>query len=415
MIQIITSDVDKYKNYSNKKYKISNLTEIQALDDFEICIIDLNSEILWRNVRDDIDSINSIKDLKTIKTAMMNSQKTTILIVFPQNRFFKFNYAYSSDISGKKYNRECRLKDIQDAFMGIINNNLILLNNCYISFEKSISNIDNQDINADFYFSDIKYSGYIPIVFSKKSNKITTIMKDKRIITTLDILRDEVILGSFIEKYCIDNEKEKNIPEWIKDVKILNDEQLEEERKNNLSEIQSLTEKNEKIDEELDQNLEYKSILYSTGNELVKVVLKMLDEILENDSSTFVDEKKEDFLIKKDDVTFIGEIKGVNTSVNNGNVSQLDNHVQNYIDLLDKKGVEENVKGLLIINHQRTKPLEERQEVHEHQIKLATRNCALIIESQTLLNIYESYRLKKITGEEIKNIFKNEIGLLKFE
>ena len=47
----------------------------------------------------------------------------------------------------------------------------------------------------------------------------------------------------------------------------------------------------------------------------------MLDELLDYDSSEFVDEGKEDFFIKKEDVTFIGEIKGVSSSIANKNVS----------------------------------------------------------------------------------------------
>ena len=137
-----------------------------------------------------------------------------------------------------------------------------------------------------------------------------------------------------------------------------------------------------------------------------------MDEILEYDSSQFVDEKKEDFLIKKEDITFIGEIKGVSSAVANKNVSQLDVHVQSYLDNLEKEGIEENVKGLLIINHQRNRPLGERQEVHEHQIKLAARNGALIIETQTLLRIFEKYKLGELTKEECKKLFEYNVGVL---
>ena len=173
-----------------------------------------------------------------------------------------------------------------------------------------------------------------------------------------------------------------------------------------------MKDKNIKLQEQLNKNLEYKSILYTNGDELVKVVLEILDEILEYDSSEFVDEKREDFLIKKEDITFVGEIKGLSSAVKNENVSQLDVHVQSYLDDLQQEGTEEKVKGLLIINHQRNKPIEERQGVHEHQIKLATRNESLIIETKTLLRLYEKYKLGKITKEECKKLFKNNIGLL---
>ena len=179
------------------------------------------------------------------------------------------------------------------------------------------------------------------------------------------------------------------MPEWIQNIEFYNDKQLKEDKNSNNEKIQKLKDKNIILEEQLNKNLEYKSILYTNGDELVKVVLEILDEILEYDSSEFGDEKREDFLIKKEDITFIGEIKGLTSSVKNENVSQLDVHVQSYLDELQQEGTEEKVKGLLIINHQRNKPIEERQEVHEHQIKLATRNESLIIETTTLLKLYE--------------------------
>ncbi len=410
MIQIITYDVNKYKEYPDKLYKISKLEEIQALDDFEICIIDLNNEYLWRNRGTDTKTINNINDLRTIKSAITNSKKAIILISFPQNENFRYYYTYVS--SGQDYTKSNKLKDIQTNIKEILNNNLIDLAGCIISYEKTVTNIDNQSVNADFNFCSIEKSGFESITFSKNSNKITTIKKDSILITTLDILEKETYLNAFIKEYCTKKHKDEDIPDWINDINFFNDVQLEEEKNSNNEKIQKLKDKNIKIEEQLKKNLEYKSILYANGDELVKVVLEILDEILEYDSSKFVDEKREDFLIKKEDITFVGEIKGLSSAVKNENVSQLDVHVQSYLDDLQQEGTEEKVKGLLIINHQRNKPIEERQEVHEHQIKLATRNESLIIETTTLLKIYEKYKLGDMTKEECKKLFEENIGLL---
>ena len=65
MIQIITYDVNKYKEYSDKLYTISKLGEIQALDDFEVCIIDLCNKELWKYVGGNTTCINAYKDLLT--------------------------------------------------------------------------------------------------------------------------------------------------------------------------------------------------------------------------------------------------------------------------------------------------------------------------------------------------------------
>ena len=96
----------------------------------------------------------------------------------------------------------------------------------------------------------------------------------------------------------------------------------------------------------LKENLRYKSILYSNGDDLVRVVFEILENILDCDLSKFEDIKKEDFLIKKDNYTFIGEIKGVTSNVKNEHISQVDVHYQKYMDKLNEEKIQERVKEL---------------------------------------------------------------------
>ena len=122
--------------------------------------------------------------------------------------------------------------------------------------------------------------------------------------------------------------------------------------------------------------------------------------------------KKEDFLIKKPDYTLIGEIKGITSNVKNDNVTQLETHYQNYMDTLQESGAEENVHQILIINPLRTKPLSEREPVNENQIKLAKRNESLIIETKTLLRLFEKFLQGIITTEDCERLFTTKAGLL---
>ncbi|MCI8617843.1 MAG: hypothetical protein HFJ60_06370 [Clostridia bacterium] len=414
MIQIITYDTSKYKEYSEQKYKISVLGEIQALDDFEICIIDLTNKDLWNYNNDKPISVNCYRDLLTIKEAIINSNSTKIVMVLPQNEKISYNQTYEWSGSNKRYFylKTIQLKDNKTNLIKIINDNLFNIKEIEILFEKTKTNIINKNIDADFNFSNYEEEHFEAITYSKNSNKITTIKKDKIFITTLKILDDIETLKIFIDSYCNEEQEKEDMPDWVKDIKFYNDEELKKSKNDNLEKIQKLKGENLKLEEQINKNLEYKSILYSSGDELVKVVLEILDEILQYDSRDFVDEKREDFLIKKEDITFIGEIKGVSSAIANKNVSQLDVHVQSYVDKLQEEGKEENVKGLLIVNHQRNKPLEERQEVHEHQKKLATRNGSLIIETQTLLKIFEKYKKGKLTKEKCKKLFIDNEGLL---
>lgn len=414
MIQIITYDIEKYKNFSNEDYKISYLGKLHALDDFELCIIDLSTEDLWKYKGDSPTNINSFKDLLTLKEAIINSKKCKILFVFPQNEQFYYNYGYYHG-NEKSYLTSMQIKDIKKNIINIISNCLYELENINISYEKTNTAVNDSILGADFNFINISTTGFKPVTYSNTSNKITTIKKERVYLTTLDISMEEKHIINFIDIYLKDKTDKEKAPKWIDNIKFFNDEELDIKKNENISKIKEIENDNEQINRELEKNSEIKSILYTNGDELVKVVLHILDEILEYNSSTFVDEGREDFLIKKDDVTFIGEIKGVSSAAENKYISQLDVHVQSYLDEIQKDGIVENVKGVLIINHQRNKPIEERQKVHEHQIKLAKRNESLIIETTSLLKLYEKYKLGNVTKEECKNIFKNSIGLLKIE
>ena len=413
MIQIITYDVSKYSEYSDKIYKISNLGEIQALDDFEICVIDLSNEYIWRYNEPQPTNVNCYKDLLTLKEAIINSSICKIVIVMPQNKKFYYNqdYEYVGGTKRYKYTYSIQLKDNKANLIKILSSNLFKIENLGLAFEKTKTIVESKEIDADFNFTNYEET-FKAITFSKNSNKVTTIQMDKVYLTTLNILTNNELLNLFIKNYCQKNNIKEEVPEWIQNIKFYNDKQLEEDKNSNNEKIQKLKDKNIKLQEQLNKNLEYKSILYTNGDELVKVVLEILDEILEYDSSEFIDEKREDFLIKKEDITFIGEIKGLSSAVQNKNISQLEVHIQNYVDKLQEEGKEEKVKGLLVINHQRNKPLEKRQEIHEHQKNLATKYESLIIETQTLLKIYEKYKLGNINKEECKKLFEDNIGLL---
>ena len=410
MIQIITYDTEKYKDYPDNAYTISRFDEIQAFDDFEICVIDLTNEDIWIYDKSKPININNSNDLLTMKEAIQNCSAPKIIIIFPQNVEFAYNKIYGH--SGTKYSELIQLKDNKENLINIINDNLYQVDCFELSFEKTKTLIGDKKINADFNFKvfDDKYR---IITCSQISKKVTTIRRDSIYLTTLYLVENESLLKSFIYLYCKDNEEKADIPTWAKSIKFYNDDKLEKKQCSNDEKIQELKDENMKLQAQLNENMRYKSILYSTGEELVSVVVEILDDILGYDSSKFIDEKKEDFLIKKEDVTFIGEIKGLSSAVKNENLSQLEVHVQNYFDKLQEENKEENIKGLLVINHQRNKPLEERQEIHEYQKKLAEKYGSLVVETKTLLKLYEKYKNKDITKEECKNLFMSEVGILK--
>ena len=164
MIQIIAYDIDKYKEYSEEKYKLSKLGEIQALDDFELCVIDLSDEYIWRYKEDNPISINYCRDLLTLKEAIINRKKSKILIVLPQNVTFYYNYNYHYN-SGYKFDSSIQIKDNKENVMQIISKFLYDIGSLRISYEKTNTKVDDIVISADFNFIDVKLTNLLQLLF----------------------------------------------------------------------------------------------------------------------------------------------------------------------------------------------------------------------------------------------------------
>ena len=164
MIQIITYDVSKYKDFSDKVYRISELGEIQALDDFEICVIDLSNKYIWRYDESQPTNVNCYQDLLTIKEAIINSNNSKIVIVLPQNEEFYYYKKYKSN--GYVLDNSIQLKDNKGNLIKIINNNLLNIEKVKLSFEKTKTYIDDKSIEADFNFNSYKedWINYYPLL-----------------------------------------------------------------------------------------------------------------------------------------------------------------------------------------------------------------------------------------------------------
>ena len=404
MQQIITynaNDLLKFK----EKYKISELKEFESFDNYDTNIIDLSNEKMWKGNK--FGNLNNISDLKTLSIELSNVKKSDIVIVLPQN----CTYSYEKNFNGT-YSGNTKMKDIIPTWLEIIEKNLFEFYCIEISYSKNTTIINNLGFKSDFNFEKTEFADFSILTESNASNKITTIKLNNIILTTLNIFESPQHINSFLS-YIFPNKKQnKIIPDWVSELSFYNDNELKKAKLEKINEIKKINDEISKLDIELEQNNEYKKVLYETDDELAKVVMKILDDLLDNDSSKFVDEKKEDFLIKKDNITFVGEIKGISQAISNKNVSQLDVHVQNYFDKINEMNITENIKGLLIINHQRNKKISERNEVHQNQIDLAKRNNALIIETNVLLKLYEKYLKKKINTEDVIELLSEKNGVL---
>lgn len=380
---------------------VNSLHDARSLDEFAINIIDLSSEYLWFNEKNNLSSIGSINDLKSLSVMIANSCNSKIIIMMPQNEIFKYHYSYS------KYQLQCELKNMIPSMKNCILSELYApIETLNIAYENTSTSVGKELITAAFYFNNVTEN---ILTKSAKSNKATTIKLGNIIISTLK-LKDNEEVAAFLKTIGLIQDKQES-PDWMEEISMFDDEKQIDIIMHNRTKIQEAESNIEEAKRIIDKNNEYKSILYTNGDRLVNVVLEILERMLGCDFSEFEDLKNEDFLATVNGTTLIGEIKGVNHNVKSENIAQLDRHYQEFLDN-NPDADEEKICALLIINHQRNKPVPDREVVHERQIALAKRNGSLIIDTYTLLKLFEKYLSHEKTRDECIDILQNHTGLL---
>ena len=399
--------VIQYSSSATEKEGItfSPLNAPRAIDDFDINIINLAVNSMWTYRGDALGMVDSRQDLDTIQQMVSNKKRAIVVYALPQNIHYVYDTRYSS-VNNKKTRA---LKDLlsgvqKHSIDAVVPTNAVMAK---IAYEKTETSISGHRYDADFYFINPRSI----ITKSDKSEKPTTIeISPQTYATTLAITQTNAELKHFISTLFEQHERPE-APPWMEDVCFGDDA----EQKATIAACEKqIDEANNKIltaQAKLKENAEIKSILYTNGDQLVLVVFKILEKLLNCDLSTFIDEKREDFLIKLPHCTLIGEIKGVTSNVKYEHISQLEIHYRGYLDRLAETGGTETVKQLLIMNPFRTKPLDQRDPVHTAQIELAIRNGCLIIETHTLLRIYEKFCSNQLT-RQCGEIFANRTGLL---
>lgn len=401
-IQIITYNP---KNFSclDQGIDINNFNNLKSLDNYEINVFDLNNDYIWidRSKNEGVPTGNLVlsNDLISIEKMIFNRRETKILVCLPQN----LNYTY------QYYDRKylCELKNminIMESILEQITN--VDINDLY--YENTYTEINGMNIQGAFVFPDYEDS----ITKSKDSQKNTTINKYDIIFTALNLFEEKNtdVLIEFL-KYIEVIDKPIEYPKWLQEYKFNDDQQLQDTIENAEAEIKKLNQKISESKNKLDENMMYKSILVTNSDELTKVIYEILEYIFEINLSTFVDEKKEDFLFDKEDICYIGEIKGVTSNIKSEHISQLDVHYYALQDRLEEDEIQKKIKKILIMNYERNREISNRNEVHKTQIELASRNNTLIIDTLNLLQLYEKLLKGNISKQEAIDYINSKIGL----
>lgn len=398
-IQVITYNGNSEK-FDGPGVTESPISNIKQFDDFNVNVIDLNQASFWECRFD--SNVNTVKDadFASVKRQIESSRLSSSIVMLPKDYLFKYKWSNLDS----RYQNGIRLKNHLTVFsQKILSRIFDIGESAILVYGETSTDIGEYVLNNEFMFANIQ----------DPTDKFSEIKStgDKVILTTC-LPENYNHLIAFI-KYCgLMPEEKGDEPEWFKEVQMF-DDQLQLDKIGEL-EVQKreINEDIEKANEVLEENKRFKSILYSQGDYLVEVLLEILEEMLGCDLSQFVDNRKEDFRFEIDGTTFIGEVKGVAENVKKKNVNQLDDHCEEYLEQNSSLN-KVDIKGLLIMNHQRNKPLEEREPVNEEIEKHAERDGYLIIETITFLRVFEKYRNGEKTREEIIDILKNETGLLK--
>ncbi len=406
-IQLVTYNPLEFADY-NKKIEINDFNKLKSLDNYDINIFNLNSNNMWEN-KETTDAKANLNtkmsaDFKSINQMINNSKKSINIICLPQNLNYYWK-CYSSSYSSQ-------LKDMLPLFIKMLEQ-LIPIKDLDIIYENSLTMIKSNLIPASFYINN---DGYDNLTSSSESNKITTIKNGNLIITSLEIIRkkESSILFDYLMEIDLIKE-DVEYPDWVYKYEF-NDDIIQNNNIEQAKEqIKLQKEIIDKANQKLQQNLHYKSILYNNSNALVTVVFEILEYIFDISLADFNDEQREDFLFVKDDITFIGEIKGVTSNVKYEHISQLEVHYSKYLDNLQEQNKNEKIKKILIMNYERTKDIMIRDEINQMQIDLAKKNETLIIDTKSLLSIYEKTLQGELEKSNIIDYIKNNSGLIELD
>lgn len=387
------------KVYLEDEFCINQYETPRSLDEFDINIFDLTPSKTWEKNYGIKDNINSSQAFSHLKLSLSLAKRTKNIIVIPQDGQFHWN---SNRVNDQSFSP---LRDILEKVVSPVICELTYMN-LYLCYEPTKTKIGMDFVDASFYFNNT----YNELTKSYKSEKLTTILLNDICFTTLNILGSRDTLFAFMLQIGLIKDFTVE-PEWVKELYMFDDLKLSEVitiEEEKVNQAQTVI---ETCNVALSKNSFLKSCLFTNSSQLVDVVFEILSDLLKFDLSMFIDQKKEDFIIPCKNKKFIGEIKGVTSNVRSEHISQLDVHYQSYISDLEPSE-KENVKAILIINHQRNKVLHEREPVHQNQIDLAVRNGCLIIETITLLKMYEQYLVGSISEDEISEILLKKTGLL---
>lgn len=412
MIQIICSNYNLKNNFLGyKDIIVTTFSNYESFDMYDINIINLNSSEIWKCDNSQITKINIKDDLVPLKQSIKSSN-TKILIAMPMNYTFYYNYSFYKNMFVNNKQLKSLNVEVTKFLKDYICDEIL-----EYTYDKCKTTINGFIFDSDFYFNDIDKEKILLV--SNNSNKVNTYISNNIVITTVNLFEFKTEenayekLVSFINNIYV-NENQETLPSWIDDIIFFDDEVYINKIKHSQKEIKKLEKEIKENQLKLEKNNKIKGILYKTGNELNKEIIDILEDILK-EHNNFNDVYEEDYKFINNNTTFIVETKGLNNEVTGQNVTDAFSHLTIYEDKLEKENRKEETKCLFFVASERKKMINERKKINSRQETIAKRNNTLIIDTPTFLNIYEDFLNKKISKEEIIQMFKEQFGVISYD
>ncbi|MEZ7571326.1 hypothetical protein O3628_08960 [Streptococcus anginosus] len=378
-----------------------------SLDSFDLNIIDLSSQLLWRNTnyQEDYHNLDSDQDLFTLSLSIDDSMKAKFLYILPKNYKFKIDHN-GYDAPNGKFRSEQYLKDILEEFQEHLKK--ITETNFELRYERTFTTINGIKFSSDFYFREISRYKYGEMrifdneIHSDGSAKLVALTEDNVTLTTLQVTNNNE-LSALIAK-IFPNNPEEDVPDWFNTIKFFDDEQQFNTINNEKRKIEEAQDKIKKSEEIVKRNKYYESILFKTGAELETVLIDMLIEML-GIKSDFEDTKDEDFSFEKDGLHYLFEFKGLTKDVKKSNIFQLVAHVNKYAE---KNEISDDIiRRTIIVNRFKDTDPKDRALINPNIVEAAKNqmNKVLIIDTLQFLKLFEKYKTEKIAADDILSIF----------
>lgn len=257
--------------------------------------------------------------------------------------------------------------------------------------------------NEEEAYSMISKSGQVNCFV--KNTKQFYIYKKGNVIIMHDLLVrrygfneiDTTRMANMVKYILQTNEEESNESvDWLKNIKILDDEVLNKKYVKNMEQQNKLKEEQNNLNDKIANNNYYKSLLYCSGDKLVEVVEDVLKEMLDVKIDDR-DLKRQDLYLKLDGKSILVEVKGVNHPFQRDNISQTKRHIKDYAEANKIYGadVDELCKGVLILNPYSLHDLKDKisKEFYSKEvIDDAKYENICTLDTLTLLNYFSKWK-----------------------